>query len=151
MAPGLRIVALTCGLALVAGGCGGVSSVSYRGSAKGVSITLTVPAKKKARVGAQPKLAVHFTAAAGPVWRDVLHLRKQEAFCIWPEKNGSGMTTINVEIKSRRLALTLPSGIQTSTGAYTCGLHARTGGPQGTWSAYVRAALVAARLRPVSG
>jgi hypothetical protein len=149
MAPGLRLVAAACGLALVAGGCGGVSSLSYRGSAKGVSITLTVPGKKSARVGAQPRLAVHFTAAAGTVWRDALLERKQEAFCVWPEKNGSGMTTIDVEIKSKRVALTLPSGIETSTGAYTCGLHARTGGAQGSWSAYVRAALVAARLRPV--
>jgi hypothetical protein len=149
MVPGLRLVVVACGLTLVASGCGGVSSRSYHGSAKGVSITLTVPGMKKARVGAEPRLAVHFTAAAGTVWRDALQVRKQEAFCIWPEKNGSGMTTIDVEIKSKRFALTFPSGSDESTGAYTCGLHARTGGAQGSWSAYVRAALVAARLRPV--
>ena len=142
---------MACGIALVAGGCGGASSLSYRGSANGVLVTLTVPGKKSALVGAQPRLAVHFTAAAGTVWRHVLHVRKREAFCMWPEKNGSEMVTTDVEVRSKHPALTLPIDVGTSTGAYTCGLHARTEGAGGSWSAYVRAALVAARLRPVHG
>jgi hypothetical protein len=149
MASGLRIVAVTCGVALVAGGCGGSSpsSLDYRATSNGVLITLSVPGKKAARFGAQPKLAVRFTAAAGTAWRHVLHLRKQEAFCIWPEKNGSGMSTINVQVRSKHLALPFPSQVSASTGTYTCGLHARTGGAPESWPAYVRAALVAARLR----
>jgi hypothetical protein len=85
--------------------------------------------------------------ASGTTWRHVLQVRKQEVFCIWPETNGRGMTTIDVKVRSKHLALGLGSEVGTSTGAYTCGLHARTEGASGSWSAYVRAALVAAQLR----
>ena len=134
--------------ALVAGGCGGASpsSLDYRGTANGVLITLNVPGKKSVLVGVQPKLSLHFTAAAGTAWRHVLHVRKQEAFCIWPEGSGSEMSTIDVHVAPKNLALTLPS-LSTSTGVYTCGLRARTGGAAGSWSSYVGAALVSARLR----
>lgn len=134
----------------MAGGCGGASpsSLDYRGTANGVLITLNVPGKKSALVGAQPKLAVRFTSAAGTAWRRALHQRKEEAFCVWPEKNGGHeMSSIDVQVRSKHLAVTIPGSVSASTGAYTCGLHARTGGAGGSFSAYVRAALVAARLR----
>jgi hypothetical protein len=134
----------------MAGGCGGASpsSFEYRGTANGVLITLNVPSKKSEQVGAQPMLAVRFTPAAGTAWRRVLHERKEEAFCVWPEKSGGReMSTTDVQVRSKHLALAIPGSVSTATGAYTCGLHARTGGASGSFSAYVRAALVAARLR----
>lgn len=110
-------------------------------------MTLTRPSKKSALVGTQPTLAIHFTPAAARVWRQAHQTQKQEAFCIWPVKNGGGMSIIDIRLRSKRLALALPSDAL-STGAYTCGLHARTGGAEGSWPwlGYVRSALVAARL-----
>lgn len=140
---------MACGVALMAGGCGGASPSSrdYRGTANGVLITLNVPSKKSTLVGAQPKLAVRFTPAAGSAWSRVVHLGKEEAFCVWPEKDGSEMSTIDVHVTSKHLVLMFPSSVSASTGTYTCGLHARTEGASGSFSAYVRAALVSARLR----
>ena len=100
MSPGLRIVAVACGIALVAGGCGGGSSLNYRGSVNGVSIALRPSREEVGPGGTQPRLAVRFTAAAGSVWRHVVHVRKREAFCMWPEKNGSEMVTTDVEVRS---------------------------------------------------
>ena len=150
MAGCLRIVAVACGVALLASGCGGASpsSLDYRGTTNGVVITLHVPSKKAEQVGAQPELAVRFTTASGTAWRRVLHARKEEAFCLWPEKTGGReMSTTDVQVRSKHLALAVPGSVSASTGAYTCGLHARTGGGSGSFSAYVRAALVAAPLR----
>jgi hypothetical protein len=144
----LWVVALAFALAAITDGCGGVSSVVYRGSANGVAMAVTVPSKPGVPT-AQPKLAIHFTPAAHAVWRRAQAM-KLEAFCIWPLKNGGGMVEIGTRLKSKRLALAVGSvGDRPASGAYTCGLHSRSGGAEGSypWLGYVRSALVAARLR----
>jgi hypothetical protein len=142
------MAAAALAIAAVAGGCGGVSRLVYRGQSNGVLMSVTL-APKAAVIGAgQPTLVIHFTPAAAAVWKRA-RARRVEAFCIWPLKNGGGSTVNDIRVSTRRLATPLGSiGDRPSHGAYTCGLHVRTGGEQGNypWRDYVRGALVAAQL-----
>jgi hypothetical protein len=148
MSPGAGIVAVLFVVAAVAGGCGGVSPVIYRGNAKGVLMTLTLPPKPGV-TAVQAELAVHFTPAGDTIWRRARQVRKLELFCIWPLKNGGEMTAIDFRLNSKRLTETIPGdAARARPGAYTCGLHAGTNnsGEGWPWLKYVRGALVAARL-----
>jgi hypothetical protein len=139
------VVALAFAVTAAAGGCGGVSPLIYRGNAKGVSMTVSLPPKPGVPV--ESRLVIHFTPTALAVWRRG-QATKLEAFCIWPLKNGGGMWTGGTRLNSKRVSLGMGTVDRPSTGAYTCGLHSR-GGDEGGWPwlGYVRSALVAARLR----
>ena len=145
----LRVVAISVAAATVVGGCGGVSRLVYRGHVNGVVMSVAL-APKAAVIGAgQPTLAIRFTPAAAAIWRRA-RARPVEAFCIWPHKNGGGeMIASDVRLNTKRFSTPLGSiSNRPANGAYTCGLHSRTGGAQGSypWRGYVRGALVAAQL-----
>jgi hypothetical protein len=138
------VVVLVIALTAVARGAAAGSPSIYRGSAKGVSMTVT----RSPKPGAFGRLTIHFTPAALAVWRRG-RATKQQAFCIWPLKNGGGMWTGDAPLRSKRLSFAIGTISRPSTRAYTCGLHSRGGGGEEGWPwlRYLRTALVAARLR----
>jgi hypothetical protein len=140
-----RAVTVVSVVAAVAGGCGGASPLVYRGGAKGVMMTVTLPPQRDVQVG-ESTLAFRFTPAALTALRRG-QAPKLAAFCIWPTKNGGGMWTADTRLTSKRLSLVMGTVDRPSTGAFTCGLHSRSGGEGGwPWLGYVRSALVSARV-----
>ena len=138
------VVGLVSLLAVVATAGAGVSPLIYRGGAKGVSMTVTLPPK----VGSpDSRFVLHFTPAALPIWRRVKGT-KLTAFCVWPLKNGGEGWAAITRMNSKRRSLSMGTVERPSTGVYTCGLHVGGGHPESwPWTSYIRSALVAARLR----
>lgn len=154
VSPGVRVVAVAAAATVVAGGCGGTtrrySPTIYQGSAKGVSMTLSLAPERGSTMGLrqQSTLTFQFSAAGDALWRRAVHAGTLEAFCIWPHKNGGGMNRGEIRLNSKQRTQTFRTDAAPSTGAYTCGLHVRTERSQeaSQWPNYVRGALVAARL-----